>query len=105
VWIPDIVPYNGEQIRPNFITVNDNIPNVSHFWIDFFANIIEGTYNSAKQHNFILINSKFLDCPDVHRRYHFRPAGHTEILLPNQLRKLALGRAGIKLLARLCLVR
>jgi hypothetical protein len=28
LWIPDIVPYNGEQTRPNFITLNDNMPSV-----------------------------------------------------------------------------
>ena len=30
VWIPDIVPLNGEQLRKNFATVRDNIPNVKY---------------------------------------------------------------------------
>jgi hypothetical protein len=28
VWIPDIVPYNGEQVRPQAITFRDDTPKV-----------------------------------------------------------------------------
>ncbi len=42
LWIPDIVPYNGEQTRPNFITLNDNMPSVRirsrQFFLKVFIN-------------------------------------------------------------------
>jgi len=31
LWVPDIVPYNGEQIRANSITFVDNLPKVTYF--------------------------------------------------------------------------
>jgi hypothetical protein len=29
IWIPDIVPYNGEQQRPTFATIKGDIPSVT----------------------------------------------------------------------------
>ena len=29
LWIPDITPYNGEQSRASFVTIHNDVPNVS----------------------------------------------------------------------------
>ena len=38
LWLPDIVPYNGEQVRPNAITFREDTPKV-HFKISLFISI------------------------------------------------------------------
>jgi len=41
IWIPDIAPYDGEQLRVNLITMNGNSPDVRSFLKHFEKHVLE----------------------------------------------------------------
>ena len=50
VWIPDIVPYNGEQQRASFVTIKDDIPAVIFTFISFTGQFIAYQNFCRSQH-------------------------------------------------------
>ncbi len=50
LWLPDVVPYNGEQIRTNSITFPDNLPKVKIKLFVCFVKFLNFPYKIPGNH-------------------------------------------------------